>query len=420
MSTDSPDVPKPKAEWNKRTIPPYLKELETWFIWGLEDKVPKAPWITGHMYPVKWGADVVEDPTVELTERPETDFETAKRWADIPPSDLHQSYPFPDVTELPDELAPTIMLPHDPPDPPVMLVDFDDVRDAETGEISREVLKIINRLGGYTEVSRSGTGVHTYVRAELPGRLGKFIGELDSGGDIEMYDHGRFVGCTWKHVTGTGVEVPECQDVVEDLVRTYEDDVYRRRREGEQSKPPEREIPQDAADALAKLRKSKSSNKRSAYYRLDIRAIADRGAFSSYRDRSWQGPHPKHGASSGTSWDSESTNFNVAPRENHWYCFLHDVGGGPLSLISVLEGIVNCGGAKRIHEDSELLLQTCIAARDKYSSSLDDEVPPYKALVEVAKRADLAMEDEGKEILGKDTHRLAMIIYSQLSSEDLA
>lgn len=418
MSTDTPNTPNPRAEWNRRRIPQDLKDEDIWFIWGLEEKTPKAPWATGHMYPVKWGAGVVSDPTVEFTERPETDFETAKRWSDFNPKELHSSHSFPDVTDLPSELEPTILLPHDPPEPPIMLVDFDDVRDPDTGEISREVLDIINRLGGYSEVSRSGEGIHTFVRAELPGQLGKFIADLDNRGEIEMYDHGRFVGCTWKHITGTGLEVPESQSVVDELVREYEDDVYHRRRTGSTSKNSDAEIPDDAQVALAKLQKSRSSTKRSAYYNLDIRAIADRGPFSRYRGSSWQGPHPGHGAQS-SGWESESTNFDVDTTENNWYCFLHDVGGGPLALIGVLEGIVHCGAATDVYSDPESLLKTCIAARDEYSGSLDDEVPPYKALVEVAKRAGLAMKDEEEEILGKDSHRLSMIIYSQMELEEV-
>lgn len=417
MSTDS-ETPRPRAISVGKEIPPALKEMDIWFIWGVRSKMPKAPWATGHMYPAKWGKGVVEDLSTDLTQRPETDFETANRWASKTPSELHKTHPFPDGgDDLPDELAPTIMLPHEPPEPPLMLVDFDDVRDPSTGEVSREVLEIIGRLGGYSEISRSGEGIHTYVRASLPGQLGKFIADLDSEGHIEMYDHGRFVGATWDHIKGTPMEVPGAQAVVDSLVREYEDEETKRRRTKESAGSGDVEIPQDAEDALAKLRSSTGSS-RSSYYELDVRPVADRGSFSKHR-RGWQGPHPSHGAQSGHQWNSESTNFSVDPEKNTWYCFLHDVGGGPLALIAVLEGVVSCNAAKSVYRDPEKLLKVCLYAREKYSDSLDDEVPPYKVLVEVARRADLQMENEEEDILGKDCHRLAMVVYSQLSPGDI-
>jgi P4 family phage/plasmid primase-like protien len=50
------------------------------------------------------------------------------------------------------------------------------------------------------------------------------------------------------------------------------------------------------------------------------------------------GPHPKHGSTTGS-------NFHVDTAKNVWHCFRHNSGGGPLELLSVLEGIINCEDA---------------------------------------------------------------------------
>lgn len=51
-----------------------------------------------------------------------------------------RAWPFPDGDDLPETVKPAVLLPHDPPDPPIVFVDFDDVRDPATDEISNEVM----------------------------------------------------------------------------------------------------------------------------------------------------------------------------------------------------------------------------------------------------------------------------------------
>ncbi len=53
-----------------------------------------------------------------------------------------------------------------------------------------------------------------------------------------------------------------------------------------------------------------------------------------------QGPHPVHGSESGT-------NFTVNLETGGWHCFRHGTGGGAVSLIAVLEGIIPCEEATR-------------------------------------------------------------------------
>ena len=76
-------------------------------------------------------------------------------------------------------------------DDPYTGVDLDGVRDPETGELEPAARAIIASLDSYTEISQSGTGVHTIVRGALPaGRRRK--------GKTEVYDAKRYFVMTGK------------------------------------------------------------------------------------------------------------------------------------------------------------------------------------------------------------------------------
>ena len=49
-----------------------------------------------------------------------------------------------------------------------MGLDFDHVKDHETGEWDPEALKEIKSLNSYTEISPSGEGVHVIVKGMVP------------------------------------------------------------------------------------------------------------------------------------------------------------------------------------------------------------------------------------------------------------
>jgi len=53
------------------------------------------------------------------------------------------------------------------------------------------------------------------------------------------------------------------------------------------------------------------------------------------QDAELYGPHPVHGSETGR-------NFWIDVGQNVWHCFRHQVGGGPLQLLAVLEGIIRC------------------------------------------------------------------------------
>lgn len=449
----------PVAEVGAGSVPESLRQMEIWMLWSPEfGKTPMAPWKTGHMYPASWGAGV--------DERPETDYSGARMIADMDTDTTHRNFSFPprdggDEPHIPDSVTPTILLPHEPPEPAIVQVDFDDVRDPETGGISPEVEAIVDQLDAFTEVSQSGAGLHVFVRGSLPGALGKFISELDTVGEIEIYDHGRFVGATWAHVDGTPADVPERQDVLDELVTEYETESQERRRKrdprsGHGGSPEAKR----ASDELATIRDDfqndsggsgadaggsgggggvdggstggkgggkggkTGGDRRNAYYHtLNLRDAVSEGRYSNDYSRhasggggrAWaNGPHPGHGPQK--SDIDECTNFGI--RGDGWSCFAHEGGsGGALSLLAVVKGVVGCDSAGRVHDEPAALLKTCLFARE-IEPALEDETPPYTALVGVAEQFDLPLADPDGKTLG-ESRPIARQIYDEMEPADV-
>jgi hypothetical protein len=81
-------------------------------------------------------------------------------------------------------------------------VDLDKCLDPETGEITRTAQSIIRRLGSYSEVSPSGTGVKVFLRGTIPGLRRK-----NPERNIEVYDRLRFF-------TVTGHKLPSSPSII--------------------------------------------------------------------------------------------------------------------------------------------------------------------------------------------------------------
>ena len=195
-------------------VPQDLRELDVWVVWDGQSKLALAPWQEGTMYPCEWAASKDVDPR--------RSFEKARIVANLPMQEIHHVWPFPDEDDFPDRVYPAVLLQNDPPDPPLTFVDFDDVRDPDTGMVPTEVSNLIDSLGGYAELSQSGTGLHVYVRGKLPAGVNAFTAPLEERGSIEIYDHSRFTGGTWHHIEGTPRDtVPNAESVIESIVTKY-------------------------------------------------------------------------------------------------------------------------------------------------------------------------------------------------------
>lgn len=216
-----PDREPAVVETAGRHVPQELQAVGVWVVWDGREKVALAPWQEGTMYPCRWARDGDLDPR--------RSYEKARMVCELPVAQVHASWPFPDSDDLPDRVLPAVLLPHerrgrsDPSGPPLAFVDFDAVRDPATGEVSGEALALVEALGGYTEVSRSGTGLHTYVRGALPPECNMVSGPLAAAGRIEMYDHSRFTAGTWRHLDGTPRDsVPAVGETLRAIARRYE------------------------------------------------------------------------------------------------------------------------------------------------------------------------------------------------------
>jgi len=402
----------------KKHVPESLKEYDHWVLWGLDEegrKRPLAPWVRGDLYPVKWGSNAPE--------RPETDWETAYRhWQN------REGYSTPAGMD-PENTLPAPLLLHDPLNPPLMQVDFDDVRNPETAQVTGEVCEIVDRLDAFCEISQSGKGLHLFVRAELPGQLGKFIAGLHDTGDIELYDHGRAVGATWDHVEGTPTDVPERQDVVEDIIREYEDSSQRKRRIGK-SESATHEYTGDIDLQATSTDSAGNTDNISPYFKIDIRDVSDTGHFCQHRRRApgddWTGPHPAHGPQK--SDPDECTNFGVVPSKDVWFCFAHGTGGRTIELAAVLcpKTDISCGDAPGENESVGgwlrgqplELLTTCLWLRKQRVVSVEAK-PPYDALLGAAQLADLHIRDPSEGIIGDANKEIARAVFDDLDYDDL-
>lgn len=92
-------------------------------------------------------------------------------------------------------------------------VDLDECRNPETGELEEWAAEVVDSLGGYTEVSPSGTGVHIIVRGKAPNR------KRDK---VEAYSLHRYFTLTGETLEErAGVPIPERQAELDALTRKY-------------------------------------------------------------------------------------------------------------------------------------------------------------------------------------------------------
>lgn len=183
-------------------LPADLEGRERWIAWKATDdgrKVPRAPWLTGGDAFVS-----AQDSDVWV------DLQTAETWLDKL-SGFDLAYNIPD---------------RDDHDTDLVLVDYDDARDPETGVIHAAVREHLQRAESYADVSTSGTGVHILCRGQLPDGVKSIEAALPEDerfpdAEIEVYDSARFVAMTGTHLAPTPVETTHCQQFIDDLADEY-------------------------------------------------------------------------------------------------------------------------------------------------------------------------------------------------------
>ena len=218
-------------------------------------KQPTAPYDNGHARPVLWNSTLSDD------EHPSTSFEEVVDWVGLKiGTDIEAS-----ARVISDEVGIGIIIPVGGGNSePVTLLDWDDVRDPETGEIHPVCAEALREYDGFAEISQSGEGVHQFILGEIPGGLSKFLRHIDDEpfvGDglpmVEMYCSGRTTAMTGTHIEGCGVDVVEDQELIDDLCWEFgtadnnspgtPTDPFGRRSEASDVKSPSHE---DVGDAL--------------------------------------------------------------------------------------------------------------------------------------------------------------------------
>lgn len=205
--------------------PDTLREREQWLTWKRTDdgrKIPRAPFA----YPNHLDRYVnAHDPDHQ------TSFTDAQEWAEMLPGH---------------ELAYDIRNRDDFPDEDLVLLDYDDVRNPDTGAIHATVREHLDQAGSYGALSTSGAGVH--LLGLFPDGFPEGVKTIDSpldldlpstddhnpaddssqpdatafpNAEIEGYDSKRFVGLTGQHITQTPTDLADLTAFIADLCETY-------------------------------------------------------------------------------------------------------------------------------------------------------------------------------------------------------
>lgn len=94
-------------------------------------------------------------------------------------------------------------------------IDIDDCRDPDSGELVAGVADLIEKIGSYTEVSPSGTGLRVFVRGEWPVGSNQTDAIAGKGVELEVYEWGRYLTVTGYHVDGTPKDVTDDEDTID-------------------------------------------------------------------------------------------------------------------------------------------------------------------------------------------------------------
>ena len=199
------DDPVTDYEIESGVFPAELLAEDRWFVWADSDgrKIPRAPWAN---------TDHIERYVSWKDESMWVDFDTASEWVDKLTQFGHAScipaYEDNDTERL-------------------ILFDFDDCRDPDTGAIHPHAWKLIQGQGLHAAISSSGTGLHGYGWGSIPeGYKPSFEHDLEpweyhDEPALEVYASARFIALTGEHIVDTPVSVPALGETAHELFETF-------------------------------------------------------------------------------------------------------------------------------------------------------------------------------------------------------
>ena len=176
----------------------------------------------------------------------------------------------------------------------------------------------------FTVKSGSGEGLHFYFRSNISDNatiLGlEENGKSENLGNVQAH-HKYVVGPGCNHYTGGTYDIVNNAPLAWINRQTLEDLL------GDKlvwSKSQRNLIEKEAAEEL-----------KQAGFSFPITELVDLKELKQISDDEWQGSHPVHGSTTGV-------NFCVNVEKNVWHCFRCSSGGGPLSLLAMMEGVIQC------------------------------------------------------------------------------
>ncbi|MCO8242959.1 hypothetical protein [Haladaptatus sp. AB643] len=193
-----------------------------WLLWQYSDdrKVPRNPSWGYSNHGAGYAFVGAKDPRAWF------EFEAATRWLDHD-DDLGLAYYLtnPDRNDWDnDEKYAHVDPAEDIPDEPhVGLLDFDDVRDPESGAVAPAAADLLERLAGtFCEWSPSGTGAHALGGFCLPEGVKALKIDLSSpewpDAELEIYPGRRYTTVTGDHIPGTATETNDVHGIVDEIL----------------------------------------------------------------------------------------------------------------------------------------------------------------------------------------------------------
>ena len=131
------------------------------------------------------------------------------------------------------------------------------------------------------------------------------------------------------------------------------------------------EINKTTIDILFKqyinIEKDKPNNNKKDYHKyrpIDITKIIDISKFTRHGNE-YQGSHPIHGSTTGM-------NFSINADKCVWHCFRCGTGGGIVSLIAILNGIILCDSCREGCITPIIFKEVVELAKTKYGIIIDE------------------------------------------------
>ena len=128
-------------------------------------------------------------------------------------------------------------------------------------------------------------------------------------------------------------------------------------------------IPSSVMDNIDDSTKDLSITDVMKYYGIKLEQCSDGYQFV--------GSHPLHGSSTGG-------NFRIDTKKNVWHCFRCETGGGALSLIAMMEGVVDCAKSTKGSLRGDDFNKVVEIAEEKLGIKMEDKSSKKSAHIKIA------------------------------------